>query len=70
MRTILVSPSDISLFHVAARELGAAKDWIRIAQANGIVDPMIRASGTLRIPTDGQPSSTGLPDVALPPVVL
>ena len=69
MRTILVSPADVSLFHVAARELGSAKDWIRIAQANGIVDPMILAAGTLRIPTEGRPSATGLPDNAFAPAV-
>lgn len=62
MRTILVTPADVSLFHVAARELGNARDWIRLAQANGIVDPAIRTAGTLRIPTDLKPNVTGLPE--------
>ena len=61
MRTILVSPADVSLFHVAARELGRASDWIRLAQINGLVDPAITTLGTLQVPTDGAPSLTGLP---------
>ena len=60
MRTITVSPADISLFHVAARELGSAKAWIALAKANGIADPMIGTVATLQIP-DGQRSDTGLP---------
>jgi len=57
-----VSPADVSLFHVAARELGGACDWIRLAQANGIVDPMITSVATLQVPTMGASNKTGLPE--------
>ena len=60
MRIITVSPADVSLFHVAARELGSAKAWVVIAQANGIADPMITTLSTVQIP-DGQTSDSGLP---------
>jgi len=52
----------VSLFHVAARELGGACNWIRLAQENGIVDPMITSVGTLQIPTIGTKNTTGLPE--------
>ena len=62
MRTITVSSADVSLFHVAAKELGGACNWIRLAQENGIVDPMITSVGTLQIPTIGTKNTTGLPE--------
>ncbi|MCE2563664.1 hypothetical protein [Komagataeibacter sp. FNDCF1] len=37
--TIRVTAADISLYHVAARWLGDAAQWWRIAQLNGMVDP-------------------------------
>ncbi|WP_181441989.1 hypothetical protein [Swingsia samuiensis] len=36
---IFVNAADVSLFHVALRELGKADDWFRIAQINGMDDP-------------------------------
>lgn len=68
-KTITLTGADISLFHVAARELGDAQQWILLAQANAgralpvPVDPMI--SGIIpnfRIP-DPQPAPYG----GLPP---
>ena len=58
MKVITVSGADISLFHVAARELGDATQWIRIAQANGLTDPMLSTVVTLTIP-DVNPLLTG-----------
>lgn len=58
MKVITVSGADISLFHVAARELGDATQWIRIAQANGLSDPMLASVVTLTIP-DVNPLLTG-----------
>lgn len=44
-----------NLFRVAAEQLGDATQWIRIAQANGLSDPMLSGVVTLRIPpTDPQ----------------
>lgn len=50
--------ADGTLFHIAARELGDATEWIRIAQANGISDPRIVGAVTLTIP-DPIPTKTG-----------
>lgn len=44
-----------NLFRVAAEQLGDATQWIRIAQANGLSDPMLSGVVVLRIPaTDPQ----------------
>ncbi len=48
MRTITVTGGN--LFQVAAQQLGDATQWIRIAQANGLSDPMLEGLVTLRIP--------------------
>ena len=58
MKTITVSGADVSLFHVAARELGDATQWIRIAQANGIGDPMLGPVIAITIPNIN-PTLTG-----------
>ena len=58
MKTIQVSPADVSLMHVAAREWGDATAWLALAianqkdlrDANGLADPMIYGLGTLTIP--------------------
>ena len=39
-----------TLFHVAATELADATQWIRIAQANNLSDPMLSGLVTLLIP--------------------
>ena len=57
-KRITVSGADVSLFHVAARELNDATQWIRIAQANGLSDPMLSAVISIFIP-DINPAMTG-----------
>lgn len=47
-RTITVY-SD-TLFAVAARELGDAAQWTRIAKINGLTDPWINGPTTLKLP--------------------
>jgi nucleoid-associated protein YgaU len=39
-----------TLFGVAARELGDAAQWTRIAKLNGLTDPWIAGSMTLLLP--------------------
>ena len=53
----IVRVSGTTLFHVAARELGDASQWDRIARLNGIVDPWIGPLTDLKIPQPGK--STG-----------
>ncbi|HTR16622.1 MAG TPA: hypothetical protein VMI52_06270 [Acetobacteraceae bacterium] len=48
MRSLTVAGG--TLFHIAARELGDATQWTRIAQANGLSDPMLAGLVTLLIP--------------------
>ena len=48
MRTIQVAGGD--LFRLAATYLGDATQWVRIAQLNGLSDPMLSGVVTLRIP--------------------
>lgn len=50
--------ADISLFHVAARELGDATQWHVIATLNNHPDPMITGTIVLQIPK-ADPSMTG-----------
>lgn len=67
MQDLIVSAADISLFHVAARELGDASQWWRIAQVNGMTDPDLgRISQTvvLKIPSVERDLTSGLPDGA------
>jgi hypothetical protein len=53
--------ADGTLFHIAARELGDATEWIRIAQANGISDPMITGTVRLIIPSRSPIKTGGIP---------
>jgi hypothetical protein len=46
----VVRVSGTTLFHVAARELGDASQWGRIAQLNGLTDPWVVALVELKIP--------------------
>ena len=48
MRTITIAGGN--LFRVAAEQLGDATQWIRIAQLNGLTDPVLYGVVTLRIP--------------------
>lgn len=47
-----------NLFRVAAIQLGDATQWIRIAELNGLSDPMLAGVNTLLIP-DVDPSAGG-----------
>jgi hypothetical protein len=48
MRTIAVTGGN--LFRIAADHLGDATQWIRIAQLNGLSDPMLDGIVTLKLP--------------------
>lgn len=54
----IVTVSGTNLFRVAAEQLGDATQWIRIAQLNGLTDPMLVGVVTLRIP-DVDPTAGG-----------
>ncbi len=56
MQTITVAGGN--LFAIAAQYLGDATQWIRIAQQNGLADPMLSGLVTLTIP-DVNPNATG-----------
>ena len=60
-RTIAISPSDVSLFHVAARELGDATQAERIARLNGLSDPAITALATIVLPPVDSTAGGGVP---------
>ena len=61
MKQILVSGADVSLWHVAARELGDATQAYRLARINGLADPMLSGIATLVIPETDGGQSGGLP---------
>lgn len=61
---VQVTAADVSLYHVAAAQLGDATQWWRIAQLNGLGDPdltFLQVPVFLEIPpvvvslTDGVP---------------
>lgn len=47
-----------NLFRIAAEQLGDATQWIRIAQVNGRLDPILSGLTVLSIP-DVDPSAGG-----------
>ena len=49
------------MFALAAQYLGDATQWIRIAQQNGVSDPVIYAVGTLTIPDVDATLGGGIP---------
>lgn len=49
MRTITVAGGN--LYQIALQYLGDATQWNRIAQANGLIDPVITGIATLEIPS-------------------
>lgn len=57
MRTVIVVAGG-NLFVIAAQYLQDATQWIRIAQANQISDPVLRGVTTLVIP-ERNPSAGG-----------
>jgi len=56
MRTVTVTGSN--LFKVAADELNDATQWIRLAQLNNLLDPMLAGIVTLSVP-DIDPQAGG-----------
>lgn len=46
----VVSVAGETLFAIAARELGDATQWDRIARLNGLVDPFIDEGVEIRLP--------------------
>ncbi len=59
MRRLTVAGGN--LFAVAAQQLGDATQWIRIAQANDLNDPIIVGVVTLTIPQPDPGATGGLP---------
>ncbi|GAC1332109.1 MAG: hypothetical protein NVSMB20_03150 [Bradyrhizobium sp.] len=60
-RIITVSGADKTLFHVAQREMGDAKQAVRIMQASGLTDMWLSGIVTLTIPGPGVQNTDGLP---------
>lgn len=56
MKTIVTVSGN--LFQIAAQQLGDATQWIRIAQANSLSDPILSGIVTLNIP-DPNPNAGG-----------
>ncbi len=56
MQTVTVAGGN--LFQIAAQQLNDATQWIRIAQLNGLRDPMLNGIVTLVIP-DVDPDAGG-----------
>jgi len=50
-----------NLFQIAARRMGDATQWYRIAQASGLTDPILSGQVTLTIPDALPKPTTGLP---------
>jgi hypothetical protein len=58
VRVITIVGGD--LFHIASTELGDALQWINIARANNIMDPVITGQIQLIIPAFSQAFSDGI----------
>jgi len=50
MQQVMAQPGT-TLFHIAARYLGDASQWSRVALINGIQDPYLNEATTLNLPT-------------------
>jgi hypothetical protein len=50
-----------NLYQLAAQYLGDATQWVRIAQLNGLSDPMLSGLNTLLIPDPNPAASGGVP---------
>lgn len=48
MKTVTVAGGN--LFALALEHLGDATQWNRIAQANGLLDPFLNGTATLKVP--------------------
>lgn len=59
MNTVTVAGGD--LYRVALAQLGDARQWWRLAQANGLTDPVLSGVVTLTIPNPDSTLTDGLP---------
>lgn len=59
MRKITVVGGD--LYQIALIELGDASQWWRIAEANGIVDPILSGMTVLLVPGEDATLTDGVP---------
>ena len=65
--TIRVTATDGTLYHVAARWLGDATQWWRIARLNNLTDPDLSGLGApvpLVLPAPDATQGSGVPGVA------
>jgi hypothetical protein len=60
MKTIIVSAT--TLQRVAAEYLNDATQWVRIAQLNGLYNPIISGTVTLSLPTVDPTAPSGVPE--------
>ena len=58
MQTITVSGGN--LFQIAGAWLGDATQWIRIAELNGLLDPMLTGLVTLNLPEQNSSAGGGI----------
>lgn len=58
MPTITIAGGN--LFHIAAEQLRDATQWIRIAQLNGIADPVLSGVTTLKLPVPDPAAGGGI----------
>lgn len=61
MAQVIVSGAERSLYHLAAKQLGDPLQWYRIAQANGLSDPILAGVVTLTIPGPAATDNDGVP---------
>ena len=61
MATTYTVPVPMTLFDVAASQMGDALCWWQIAALNGISDTNLAAGMVLAIPSTGTPDNDGLP---------
>ncbi len=58
MKSITVAGGN--LFRIAAEQLGDATQWLRIAQLNGLTDPIVRGVTTVFIPDQNGSAGGGI----------
>lgn len=58
---VILTASGGTLYALAAKQLGDATQWYRIAQANSLSDPMLSGIQTLKIPDAIAATSDGIP---------
>ena len=56
----LLTTAGGNLFQVAAKQLGDATQWLRIAQLNGLSDPVLSGVVTLLIPAFDSAAGGGI----------